>query len=135
MQTARAFFMVAPRCSERRTACTTVTADPQGRRSRRWALSPKRSPPKINNMVPEPYARPVVCRDRGVGEMARHDLPQPFPLFRDRLVSASLELLLHFLELCPSSRRVEAAALFGLDNLRRKRLAVRSRRKVTAGAP
>jgi hypothetical protein len=86
-------------------------------------------------MVPERYARPVVCRDRGVGEMARHDLPQPFPLFRDRLVSASLELLLHFLELCPSSRRVEAAALFGLDNLRRKRLAVRSPRKVTAGAP
>jgi hypothetical protein len=28
-----------------------------------------------------------------------------------------------------------AAALFGLDNLRRKRLAVRSLRKVTTGAP
>jgi hypothetical protein len=49
---------------------------------------------------------------------------------------ASLQLLLHFLELCPSTRRVEAAAaLFGLDNLRRKRLGVRSLRKATAGAP
>ena len=57
-------------------------------------------------------------------------VPQPFPLFRGSAVSASLQLLLHFLELCPSTRRVEEATLFGLDNL-----AVRSWRKVTAGAP
>src|SRR5262249_7691038 len=31
----------------------------------------------------------------------RHNLPQPFPLFGDRLVPASLQLLLHLLELRP----------------------------------
>jgi hypothetical protein len=99
------------------------------------AASPKRSPPKISNMVPKHYERPAVCRDRVVGEMARHDLPRPFPLFGDRRVPTSLQLLLQFLELCPSTSGVEAAALFGLENLRRKRMAVRSLRKVTAGAP
>jgi hypothetical protein len=48
--------------------------------------------------------------------MARHGLPRPFPLFRDRLVSGSLQLLLHLLELCPSTT-------------------VRSWTKVTGGAP
>jgi hypothetical protein len=52
-------------------------------------------------MVPERRERPTVCRDRVVGEVTRHDLPQPFPLFGDRLMPAPLQLLLHFPELRP----------------------------------
>ena len=49
-------------------------------------------------MVPERHERPAVCRDRVVGEVARHDLPQPSPLFGDGLVPASPHLLLHVLK-------------------------------------
>ena len=62
------------------------------------AASPKRAPPEVDDMVPERHERPAVCRDRVVGEVARHDLPQPSPLFGDGLVPASPHLLLHVLK-------------------------------------
>ena len=65
------------------------------------AASPKRAPPEVGHMMPERRERPAVCRDRIVGEVAGHDLPQPSPLFGDRLVHSSPQLLLDVLELRP----------------------------------
>jgi hypothetical protein len=69
------------------------------------ALS-QRSPPKVGDAVPEGLDCPTVCRDRMVFKEAGYDLPQPFPLFGDRLVPASSHFLLDFLEL--SSHAVAA---------------------------
>ncbi|MGI9504881.1 MAG: hypothetical protein ACR2RE_17690, partial [Geminicoccaceae bacterium] len=46
---------------------------------------------------------PSVGRDRMVGKVAFDNLSQPSPLFRDRLVHASPQLLLDFFELRPQS--------------------------------
>src|ERR1700750_2098925 len=50
------------------------------------AAPPERSPPEIGHIMPERRERPAIARDRVVGEVASHDLPQPFPLLRDRLI-------------------------------------------------
>ena len=63
--------------------------------------SPQRSPPVIDDMVPERRQRPAVRWDRVVSEVARHDLPQPSSLIGNRLVPASLQLLLYLPELPP----------------------------------
>src|SRR5580692_10685846 len=52
-------------------------------------------------MVPERRKRPAIRWDRVVGEVARHDLPQPLPLLGDWLMPALPQLLLHVLELRP----------------------------------
>src|SRR5712672_2206326 len=50
---------------------------------------PERSSPEIGHIMPERRERPTVCRDRMVGEVASHDLPQPFPLLWDRLMHST----------------------------------------------
>src|SRR5258706_496891 len=47
---------------------------------------PKRSSPEIGHIMPERRERPTFCRNRVVGEVASHDLPQPFPLLWNRLM-------------------------------------------------
>ena len=36
----------------------------------------ERSPPEIGHIMPERRERPAIARDRVVGEVASHDLPQ-----------------------------------------------------------
>jgi hypothetical protein len=61
--------------------------------------SPERAPPKVGNVVPERIECPTVCRHRVIFKEAGYDLPQPFPLFGDRLVPAPSHFLHDFLEL------------------------------------
>ena len=71
------------------------------------AASSERAPPEVGHVLPERRERPAIGRNRIVHEVSSHDLPQPFPLFRDRLVHASPQLLLDLLEFClHASRRV-----------------------------
>ena len=65
------------------------------------AASSQRSPPKVGDVVPERLECPTVCRYRMIFKEAGYDLPQPFPLFGDRLVPAPSHFLLDFLELRP----------------------------------
>ena len=58
------------------------------------AASPERAPPKVGNVVPERVECPTVCRYRVIFKEAGYDLPQPFPLFGDRLVPAPSHFLL-----------------------------------------
>jgi hypothetical protein len=62
------------------------------------AASPERAPPKVGNVVPEPVQCLTVCRHCVIFKEAGYDLPQPFPLFGDRLVPTSSHSLLDFLE-------------------------------------
>src|SRR5260370_16643516 len=62
---------------------------------------PKRSSPEIGHIMPERRERPTVCRNRVVGEVARHDLPQPFPLLWNRLMHPAQYLPLNVPNLPP----------------------------------
>src|SRR5215471_273994 len=53
------------------------------------AAPPERSPPEIGHIMPERREHPAIARDRVVGEVASYDLPQPFPLLRDRLMHST----------------------------------------------
>src|SRR5215510_13202805 len=53
------------------------------------AAPPERSPPEIGHIMPERRERPAIGRDRVVGEVASHDLPQPFPLLWNRLMHST----------------------------------------------
>src|ERR1700738_855938 len=53
------------------------------------AAPPERAPPEIGHIMPERRERPAISRDRIVGEVASHDLPQPFPLLWDRLMPST----------------------------------------------
>jgi hypothetical protein len=44
--------------------------------------------------MPERRERPTVCRNRVVGEVASHDLPQQFPLLWNRLMHPAQQLRL-----------------------------------------
>jgi hypothetical protein len=44
-----------------------------------WLRRRERSPPEIGHIMPERRERPAIGRDRIVGEVASHDLPQHFP--------------------------------------------------------
>ena len=61
--------------------------------------SPERASPVIGHTMPERRKRSAVCRDRIVVEVACHHLPQPLPLFGDRVVHAAPQLLLDVLQL------------------------------------
>src|SRR3984893_5703084 len=65
------------------------------------AAPPERSPPEIGHIMPERRERPAICRDRIVGEVASHDLPQPFPLLWDRLMHSPQWLRLNVPQLSP----------------------------------
>src|SRR6478609_2347993 len=65
------------------------------------AAPPERSPPEIGHIMPERRERPAISRDRIVGEVASHDLPQPFPLLWDRLMHSTQELRLNVPQLSP----------------------------------
>ena len=65
------------------------------------AASLERTPPKVGDMVPEPDECSTVCRHCVIFKEAGYDLPQPFPLFGDRLVPTPSHVLLDFLELRP----------------------------------
>src|SRR4029077_11417418 len=59
------------------------------------AAPPERSPPEIGHIMPERRERPAIGRDRVVGEVASHDLPQPFPLLWNRLMHSTQKLRLN----------------------------------------
>ena len=83
------------------------------------AASLERTPPKVGDMVPEPDECSTVCRHCVVFKEAGYDLPQPSPLFGDRLMPTPSHVLLDFLELRPHA----VAAGFSLQ---RKAPAARS---------
>src|ERR1700716_2259588 len=62
---------------------------------------PKRSSPEIGHIMPERRERPTICRNRVVGEVASHDLPQPFPLLWNRLMHPAQYLRLDVPKLPP----------------------------------
>src|SRR3712207_1749881 len=64
------------------------------------AASPQRAEPESGHMVPEASQRPMVGRDRMVGEVAGHDPLQPCPLRGDRLMPTPSQPLLDFPEPC-----------------------------------
>jgi hypothetical protein len=53
----------------------------------------------MGHMMPERRKRSAIGWDRVVGEMAGHDLLQPPPLFRDRLMHPAPKLHLNVLQL------------------------------------
>jgi hypothetical protein len=63
------------------------------------AASPQRAVPEAGHMVPETAQRPMVGRNRMVGEVAAHDPLQPGSLLRDRLMPSPPQPLLDLLEL------------------------------------
>ena len=65
------------------------------------AATPQRAPPEIGDMVPERVQSTSVGRHGVVVEVAADDMPQPFPLYGDRLVHAPPHLLFDHPELCP----------------------------------
>src|SRR5260370_30295095 len=60
---------------------------------------PKRAPPEVGHMMPKRRKRSAIGWDRVVGKVAGHDLPQPLPLFRDRLMHPAPKLRLNVLQL------------------------------------
>src|SRR5512140_3186724 len=60
---------------------------------------PERAPPEVGHMMSERRKRPTIGRHRVVGKVAGHDLPQPSPLLRDRLVHPAPKLRLDVLQL------------------------------------
>jgi hypothetical protein len=64
------------------------------------AASSQRAAPESDHMVPEASQRPIVGRDRVVGEVATHDPLQPCPLLGDRLMPTPSQPLLDLLEPC-----------------------------------
>jgi hypothetical protein len=82
----------------------------------------ERAPPKVGDTVPEPDECSTVCRHCVIFKEAGYDLPQPFPLFGERLMPTPSHFLLDFLELRPhavatgfSLQREEAAARLSAD--------------------
>src|SRR5271169_2635720 len=63
------------------------------------APPPQRASPEVNHMVAEGTQRPIIGRDCVIVEEAGHDLPQPVPLSRDRLMQPPSHFLLDVLEL------------------------------------
>jgi hypothetical protein len=59
----------------------------------------KRASPEVGHMVPERRKRSAIGWDRVVGKVAGHDLPQPPPLFGDRLMHPAPKLRLNVLQL------------------------------------
>src|SRR6516225_1341782 len=60
----------------------------------------KRASPEVGHMVPERRKGSAIGGDRIVGKVAGHDLPQPPPLFGDRLMHpAPPKLRLNVLQL------------------------------------
>jgi len=64
------------------------------------AASSKRPPPKIRDIVPEHPQRRAIVRHGVIVEETGNDLPQPFPLFRDRLMQSPSQLLFYHLQSC-----------------------------------
>jgi hypothetical protein len=91
------------------------------------AASLERTPPKVGDMMPtEPDECSTVGRHCVIFKEAGHDLPQPSPLFRDRLVPTPSQFLLDFLEPRPravatgfSLQREAAAARVSADERER----------------
>jgi len=54
--------------------------------------------PELSDAYPEDHQGPIIRRHRVVGIEAPDYLPQPCPLFRDRLVTPSLQFALHSLD-------------------------------------
>ena len=50
---------------------------------------PKRPPPEIGQIEPKRIERSAIRRDSKVRKVAGQDLPQPFPLCRDRPVHSA----------------------------------------------
>jgi hypothetical protein len=65
------------------------------------APSPERTQPEFGDVVAERVKRATICRHRMIREEAGYDLPQPFPLFGDRLMHSPSHLLLDLLERRP----------------------------------
>ena len=63
--------------------------------------TPERAQPKLGHVVPEGAQRATIGRHGVVVEHAVDNLPQPFPLNRDRLVHSPSQLILDLLELRP----------------------------------
>src|SRR4051794_35014774 len=59
----------------------------------------KRASPEVGHMVPERRKGSAIGRDRIVGKVAGHDLPQPPPLFGDRVMHPAPKLRLDVLQL------------------------------------
>jgi len=59
----------------------------------------KRASPEVGHMVPERRKGSAIGWDRIVGKVAGHDLPQPPPLFGDRLMHPAPKLRLNVLQL------------------------------------
>src|ERR1039458_8450819 len=64
---------------------------------------PKRAPPQVDDPVPKRAKRPAVSRDCIIGKVPGYDLPQPFPLFGNRMVHSTPELRLNVQELRPQA--------------------------------
>src|SRR5262245_2222960 len=69
------------------------------------AATPQRAPPQVSDVMPEYLQCSVIGRHCVIVEVAADDLPQPFPLNRDRLVHALAHLLFDHLELRPHAVR------------------------------
>ena len=59
----------------------------------------KRASPEVGHVVPERRKGSAIGWDRILGKVAGHDLPQPPPLFGDRLMHPAPKLRLNVLQL------------------------------------